>query len=496
MLFIRMGVTVIVSLYTSRIVLQQLGVSDFGIYNVVGGIVSLMTFINASMTHGIQRYFNYYRAKNDLTSEQKVFSASIIILVCIALLILVLGETVGLWFLNTYINIPEERIFAANWVYQFSLLSCIIALFQTPFTAQIVANEDMKVYAYVSFIEVGLKLGIVFLLCISLWDKLIEYAILIMLVTLVTSLIYMAYCKHKYISCRFRTIKDKSVYTDLLSFSGWTIFGTSANLLSVQGMNIILNIFFGTIVNAARGIAIQISTQLDNLINNIQVAMNPQLIQLYSIGKITEMQNLLLDNFKWNFYLFWVCGCPILFNTEDILYYWLGEVPEYTIVFSRLVIIRCLLKAFERPLLTAVMAYGRMKYPGIVTGMILIIEVAVAWLLFHVGFPPYWAYLVDIVGVLWCIIYNIAFLQTKRIFSFRMFVRKAFSSTLLIICVSVILSYIACQYIDDASFLLFAVRMLVVAILCSAAIYILGFTKSQRQSLNSKIIRILHGDLK
>ncbi len=489
-----MGVTVIVSLYTSRVVLQQLGVSDFGIYNVVGGIVSLMTFINASMTHGIQRYFNYYRAKSDLTSEQKVFSASITILVSLALLILILGETIGLWFLNTYINIPEERIFAANWVYQFSLITCIITLFQTPFTAQIVANEDMQVYAYVSFVEVGLKLTMVFLLCIVLLDKLILYAALMMLVTGIVSSIYMIYCKRRYLSCRFGMVKDKSVYTDLLSFSGWTILGTSANLLSVQGMNIILNIFFGTIVNAARGIDVQISTQLDNLINNIQVAMNPQLIQLYSVGKITEMQNLLLDNFKWNFYLFWVCGCPILFNTKEILYYWLGEVPEYTIVFTQLVIIRCLLKTFERPLITATMAYGKMKYPSIISGMILITEVIVALGLFNLGFPPYWAYLVDLIGVLGCIIYDIAFLQAKRIFGFSLFIQKAFSGVILIICVSALLSYFSCQYISDTSFLFFAVRLGVVSILCIVTIYTLGLTTSQRQFLNSKIKYLVHGN--
>lgn len=494
MLFVRMGVTVIVTLFTSRIVLQQLGVSDFGIYNVVGGIVALMTFINTSMAHGIQRYINYFKARADLTSEIKVFSASIVILSGIALLILAVGETLGLWFLNTYINIPPDRMAAANLVYQLSLLTCMITLFQTPFTALIIAHEDMQIYAYVSFVEVGLKLAIVFMLCTFLFDKLILYAVLMMSVAVIVTSIYMLYSRHKYSSCRFGIVKEKSVYADLLSFSGWTIFGTSANILSVQGINIILNIFFGTVVNAARGIAVQVSTQLDNLVNNIQIAMNPQLIQLYSLGKIEEMQKLLLDNFKWNFYLFWIFGCPILFNTKEILYYWLGEVPEYTIVFTQLVIIRCLLKVFERPLITATMAHGRMKYPGMISGLILITEVAAAWILFKMGFSPYWAFMVDLIGISGCIIYDIAFLQIKKIFSFSLFFRKAFTGTMIIICVSVLLSYFACQLIREATFLFFAIRVLMVVATCMLTIYALGLSAHQRYYIVSKLKHILHGN--
>lgn len=494
MLFVRMGVTVIVSLFTSRIVLQQLGVSDFGIYNVVGGIVALMTFINASMAHGIQRYINYFKARGDLNSEIKIFSASILCLLGIALLILIVGETIGVWFMNTCINIPPERIIAANWVYQLSLMTCVITLFQTPFTALIIAHEDMQIYAYISFVEVGLKLAIIFLLCISLFDKLILYAVLMMFVAIIVETIYMLYSRHKYMSCRLKIVKEKSVYADLLSFSGWTILGTSANIISVQGMNIILNIFFGTIVNAARGIAVQVSTQLDNLVNNIQVAMNPQLIQLYSVGKIEEMQNLLLDNFKWNFYLFWVCGCPILFNTKEIIYYWLGEVPEFTVVFTQFIIIRSLLKVFERPLITATMAYGHMKYPGMISGAILIAEVVAAWILFKIGFSPYWAYIVDLIGILGCIIYDIAFLQIKKIFSFSLFIRKALTNTVVIISVSVLLSYFVCLFFSDESLLFFAIRMLMVVALCMVTIYTLGLSTLQRQYFRLKLKQILHGN--
>lgn len=494
MLFVRMGLTVIVALFTSRIVLQQLGISDFGIYNVVGGIVSLMTFINTSMTHGIQRYINYYKAKNDLASETKIFSSSVTIIFGLILLFILLAETLGLWFLNTCINIPQSRMYVTDWVYQLSVIACIINMLQIPFTALIVANEDMQIYAYISFLEVGLKLSIAFLICITPMDKLVVYAILMMLVTAIVSISYFLYCRLKYPSCRFRINTEKSIYANLISFSGWTIIGTSANLISVQGMNIILNIFFGTIVNAARGIAIQISTQLDNLINNIQIAMNPQLIQLYSCGKIYEMRNLLIDNFKWNFYLFWICGCPILFNTEKILCYWLGELPEYTIIFTQLIVIRCLLKAFERPLITATMAYGKMKYPSIISGGCLISEIIVAWFLFNWGFQPYWAYIIDLFAIFVCIIYDIAFLRRHEILGFRFFLQKVIFNTSCIICTSMFLSIIVCRIIDDSSFLLFLIRVLIVMLLCVISIYTIGLTHLQRQILFLKIKNVFNAN--
>ncbi len=493
MLFIRMSITVVFSLFTSRIILRELGVEDYGIYNVIGGIVSLMTFFNGSLMHGIQRYLNFYKAKGDKLSETKVFSASINILVCLALIIFVLGETLGLWFINTYLNISPDKIVSANYVYQFSILTCIIGLFQIPLMASIVANEDMQVYAYVAFIEVGLKLLIAYLLCVVLLNKLIFYSILLAGITAIVTAIYFIYGWKHYSTCKLIQVENKQMYTNLLSFSGWTVFGTSANVMSVQGVNVILNIFFGVVVNAARGIAVQVSTQLDNLINNIQVAMNPQIIQLYSAGNVESMQRLLIDNFKWNFYLFWVCACPILFNIYYVLYYWLGEVPEFTVVFTQLIIIRCLLKVFERPLITATLAYGKMKWPSIITGGMLLTEVALAWILFKIGFPPQWAYILDLLAIIGCIIYDIFFLRDKGILGFRRFVFQALPRPTLIVIVSVLAAIMVNYILGGRSLMIFIIRFITTILLSGAAIFFLGLTASQRLVINNKLNAILHG---
>lgn len=487
-----MGITVIVTLFTSRIILRELGVEDFGIFNVIGGFVSLMTFINGSLMHGIQRYLNYYKAQKNTLEETKIFSASYYILGCLAIVIIGIGETFGLWFLNNYLNIPSEKLFAANCVYQFSILTCLISLIQIPLTAAIVANEDMHVYAFVAFVEVGLKLLIAYLLYIVLLHKLIIYSILVAATSGIITSIYLIYCKKKYSICKIIKVTDKNIYLELLSFSGWTVFGTSANVMSVQGINVIVNIFFGAIVNAARGIAVQVSTQLDNLINNIQVAMNPQLIQLFSAGNLDVMQKLMIDNFRWNFYLFWLCACPIFFNTKSVLYYWLGEIPDFTIIFTQLIIIRCLLKVFERPLMTAVIAYGKIKWPCIISGSILLFEVVLCWLLFKIGFTPQWAYILDLGAISLCIIYDINFLRSKGIFGFKLFISDTLPRPAIIAGISILLALLICHYFKEADFISFLIRFTTIFLISGITIFIFGFTASQRKILTNKFFSILH----
>lgn len=487
MLFLRMGVSVIVSLFTSRIVLQQLGVSDYGLFNVVGGIITLITFLNASLIHGIQRYINYFIAKQDSLSVTKIFSAAYIIIIALSILILILGESVGLWFINGYLNIPPGSLSSAIWVFQLSLLGVIVTMAQIPLTSTILANEDMQVYAYVSLLEVGIKLAIAYALCVILSKKLIWYAGLQFFASCIISLFYLLYCHRHYKTCRFIKVKEKSLYKDLMSFSGWTVFGSSMNIVSIQGMNVVLNIYFGTVVNAARGIAVQISSQLDNLINNIQVAMNPQLIQLYSSGEVKEMRNLLIDNFKWNFFMLWILGFPIIFNTKLILYYWLGEVPEYTVIFSQIIVVRCFLKVFERPLITCTMAYGRMMLPSLIPGILLLAEVIVAIVLFKIGYPPYWAYILDLLAILGCIIFDMTFLREKGIFFVREIVPKVVVPICLIIIICLAFGFGISYNFVISNFWCFVSVILLEIMIAILTIAFIGFNSLQRNKIFKSI---------
>ena len=281
-LYFRTLVILLVSLYTSRVVLNVLGIDDYGIYNVVGGIVLMFQFLNVGMIDVSQRFLTYELGKNDGQQLQKVFSTSLIIHLIIIFFLLILAETVGLWFLNHKMNIPTSRIIAANWVFQFSILTFIIKIFSVPYNASIVAHEHMKVYAYVSILEVILQLAIVFLLKGSASDKLILYAILMSFVTLLISIMYTLYCKKYFKECKFRNDIDKQLLHKMLSFAGWSFLGNIGYSLKMQGINILINLFFGPAVNAARGVAYQVNAGIYNIVSNFQIAMKPQITKRYA----------------------------------------------------------------------------------------------------------------------------------------------------------------------------------------------------------------------
>ena len=321
-LYFRTLVILLVSLYTSRVVLNVLGIDDYGIYNVVGGIVLMFQFLNVGMIDVSQRFLTYELGKNDGQQLQKVFSTSLIIHLIIIFFLLILAETVGLWFLNHKMNIPTSRIIAANWVFQFSILTFIIKIFSVPYNASIVAHEHMKVYAYVSILEVILQLAIVFLLKGSASDKLILYAILMSFVTLLVSIMYTLYCKKYFKECKFRNDIDKQLLHKMLSFAGWSFLGNIGYSLKMQGINILINLFFGPAVNAARGVAYQVNAGIYNFVSNFQIAMKPQITKRYAMGDTNSMNEFIQQHQLSSFikYHGWVDNerKEKLFQTADI----------------------------------------------------------------------------------------------------------------------------------------------------------------------------------
>lgn len=383
-----MAITMAVSLYTSRVVLNTLGVEDFGIYNLVGGIVVLFSFINSGMTAATQRFLNFEMAKNSTKAVQHVFSVSMNAHLLIIGVILLLSETIGLWFLNYELNIPAERMYAANVVYQFSLLSFCFGVLKVPYNASVIAYEKMSFYAWISIIEVLLKLVIVLLLVLFFYDKLILYSILVFAVSVIILLTYRFFCRRLFESCKYEFIKDKALFNELISFSGWNLFGHMALIGSNQGVSIILNIFLGVTINATMGIASQVNTAIYGFVSNFQIAFNPQIVKTYASGNIEEHKKLLFQASKFSYYLLLILAVPILLNTEYILTLWLKIVPDYAVEFTQLIVLFSLVDAMAGPFWSSINATGKIKKYQIGVALILFLNLPVAYFLLHFNYSP------------------------------------------------------------------------------------------------------------
>jgi len=388
MLYFRMILTMLVSLYTSRVVLNTLGVEDFGIYNVVAGFVTMFGFLNSAMASATQRFLAFEIGKGDHEQLRNVFSMSINIHFLIAFIIFILAETIGLWFVNTQLTIPTGRLGAAQWVYQFSILAMMVNMISVPYNAMIIAHERMNVFAWVSIIEVSFKLFIVFILQWFGFDKLKFYAVLTFCVSLIIRLIYGFYCNRQFKESKFRYFWDKSLFKTLASYAGWNLWGNIAVVLKGQGVNVLLNIFFGPVVNAARGIAYQVSGAINQFVANFQMAMNPQIIKSYAVNDLKYMHQLIFRGAKYSFFLLFTLSLPILLETEQILRVWLKIVPDYTVIFTRLVIINVLIDCISGPLMTAAQASGKIKLYQSVVGGLLILNLPISYLFLKFGFQP------------------------------------------------------------------------------------------------------------
>lgn len=388
LLYIRMFLTMLVSLYTSRVVLNALGVEDFGIYNVVGGVVSMFGFINTAMAASTQRYLTFELGRENAEQLFKVFSTSVQIHACIALLIVLLAETIGLWFLYHKMTIPAGRMDAALWVYQFSILSTVVLIMSVPYNASIIAHERMSAFAYISVVEVVLKLGIVYVLLIGSFDKLKLYALLMFGVQLGIRLIYGRYCRRHFEETVYRRIWDKKLFKAMLGFASWNLWGNGAAILFTQGVNILLNLFFGPAVNAARGVAVQVQHAMSQFSYNFQTAINPQITKSYAVQDYGYMHNLIFKSSKLTFFLLLLLSLPVMLETETILSLWLKTVPDYTVVFIRLMLCVTIIDATANPLMVSAAATGRVRlYQGVVGGILLCI-LPVSYLVLKLGGSP------------------------------------------------------------------------------------------------------------
>lgn len=486
-LYARMGIILVVSLYTARVVLQQLGASDYGVNNVVGGIVTMLSFMTGTLSLGVQRFINFHKGKDDYDSINKTFWSALVIMMILGLIIVILAETLGLWFLNAKLNIPAERMYAANWVYQFSILSMIMSLLMVPFNAIIVSHEDFGIYAYVSIAVSLLNLGISFLLQIAPFDKLIFYSGMMSLLQAFNVVSYVVICRKRYRRVYPIRHKDKNIYQSLLSFSGWNILGTTSFVVSTQGVNMILNIFFGTIVNAARGVANQVCIKIDEFINNIQQAVNPQIVQLYSRGEMQAVQSLVYDNFRWNFSLYWLIALPILFEADYILAIWLGEVPEYTSIFLRIIVLRSLVKCFERPINSLNFAIGDMKRINIFASVAVLFTIVLLCVLFKLGLPPYWAFVLDVLCVAICTCFYMSCARRHNAFSFRYFGSHVFVPIFATILISSVCTYFIRSFFDLSGFGGLLLTLFTTTIISLISLWFIVYSRDNRTKISSVI---------
>lgn len=388
MLYFRMLLIMGVSFYTVRVVLNTLGAVDYGLYNVIGGIVVMFSFLSNTMASASQRFFAFELGRKNYRQLKRTFSITMTIYGIIAVVILVLAETVGLWFLNAHLTIPAERMEAANWVYQFTILSFMMTMIAVPYNAAIIAHERMKIYAYVSIVEAILKLAVVYVLLVFSYDKLKLYAVLMFGVTSLITLIYRAYCKKQFMECSYQFFWEKKLFQKLIHFSGWNLFGALAGIFNNQGINILLNVFFGPIVNAARAIAYQINNAINQFVSNFLMATRPQITKYYANGEKENMLNLVFQSSKFSYLLLFLLSMPILLETRFLLTLWLKEIPEYVVVFTRLIITTSLIDSLSFSLMSAAQATGEIRNYQATVGGVMLLNLPVSYFFLKLNYPP------------------------------------------------------------------------------------------------------------
>ncbi|MDE6040067.1 MAG: lipopolysaccharide biosynthesis protein [Muribaculaceae bacterium] len=389
MLYLRMFLVMGVSLYTSRIVLRQLGSVDYGIYNVVGGIIVMLSFLNGAMSMSTVRFLSYSIGRHDADEGARVFRTAITIHILLSLIILILAETLGLWFLNHYMTIPSGQLQAANWVYQCTVVSFVFSILRTPLSAVVVSRERMEIFAVLSVLEVMMKLVVAISLTFILGNKLKAYALLNLGAVALLTLITLIYCRKRFPECSsIRTIYDKELFLPMAGFMSWSTIGTLAWVGKNQGCNILLNLFFGPAVNAAYALSAQVNTALKGFVQNFSTAINPQIFKTYSAGEVAQTEMLIISGCKISFYLLLILSFPILIATEPILKIWLGSYPHYTPIFIQLVIVISLIESFTYSIGAGVRATGRVKIYEITVGGVQLLNLPIAYILLRNGLPP------------------------------------------------------------------------------------------------------------
>ena len=493
-LYVRMLVSLVVQLYTSRVILDALGASDYGIYNVVGGMVTMFAFMSNTMATAAQRFMSYALGRQDMNDLSKTFVVSTIIMWVIAVIVFVLVEIVGIYFLYYQLSIPDNRMVAAFWVFQFSVISLFVTIISVPYNAALIAHERVSAFAGFGLVDIFLRLGVAILLIFlsGSVDRLIVYSGLLMFISILLRVMYTVYCKRHFEECSGNKYSyDKGKGKQMLSFFGWNTIGSLSYVAKEQGVNILINVFFGTIVNAARGITTQVTGTVQGFISNFQLAMNPQITKYYAQGDFSNLFNLVQRGAKFSLLLYFFLALPLFLDLDYILNLWLVDVPEHTLFFIRLTFILMIIESLSSPVITCLLAVGKVKWYQIIVGGLLILNLPISGIALKMGCAPEVTIQVAIVISVLSLIVRLCMLKLYIGFPIFSFASNVILKSLIVIILSTSISYAIYTIIPFYAFprLLFTcIESWIIALVLT---YCVGLNRSEREMVLNMVRKFL-----
>lgn len=486
LLYIRTFIVLILSLVTSRVILRALGVEDYGIYNVVAGVITLFSFIRGSLSTASQRFITYELGKGEDGNVNKVFSISLSVHLLMALVIAIVAEPVGIWFINNKLNIPPERLIAAQWLFQFTIISMIFLFTSVPYNALITAHEKMRAFAVISILDAFLKLGIAYAVLFVLSDKLILYGLLMCIEQIMIRYCYSIYCKVNFKESKYHFYLDKCIIKEYGVFASWSIFGNGAHMAYTQGLNLLLGMFFNPAVNAARGIAVQIQGAINNFVNSFHTAINPQITKRYASRQIPDMLNLVFFSSRFSFYLLLIMSVPILLEPELLLKLWLGIVPDYTVVFVRIILLTTWINSLANPLIVAVKATGQIKRYESTVAVIMLLILPISYLFLRLGYPPHIVFIVHLCVECVAMVCRILITRNLVHFSLRGYFSDVIIRVLKVTIIAVVVPLFIYILFHESSIRSYVT--IVTSIGCSSlSVYFFGLTNPERTMMKSMI---------
>ena len=491
LLYFRMLLLMLISLYTSRVILNALGVEDYGIYNVVGGVVTMFTMLSGSLSSAISRFITFELGTGDTEKLKKIFSSSITIQAGIAIIIIVIAETLGLWFLNEKMVIPENRMNAANWCFQFSILTFSVNLISIPYNATIIAHEKMSAFAYISILEAIGKLAIAWLIAFNPIDRLIFFAGMVAVLAIVIRIIYGIYCKRHFEECTYHFIYDHDLLKRMFGFAGWNFIGSSSIVLRNQGSDIILNLFFGPTVNAARGIAVKMDSVITHFVTNFMMALNPQITKSYASGDSDYMFKLIFQGARFSYYILLLLALPVILNTHYILVLWLKLVPEHTVLFVQLILVLGLCESISYPLITAMLATGKIRNYQIVVGGLQMLNLPIAYLCLYLGAIPESVVIVAIVISQCCLAVRLSMLRKMIRLDVIQYLRRVYMNVILVTIMSSIIPFFLSLHLPESFVNFLAVTL--VAVICTLVVeFFIGCERKERSFIYNKVLSVIN----
>lgn len=489
-LYFRMVLMMCISLYTSRVVLRTLGVEDYGIYNVVGGVVVMFSFLSDSMTASTQRFLSFELGKGNKEGLHHVFVTSLHIHIIISLIIIAIGETIGLWLLNEKMVIPPERMTAAYWCFHLSIFTAVLNVLSYPYISAIIAHEKMKSFAYIAILDAMLKLLLVYLLLVFDYDRLILYAILYAAEKFLIRMVYNTYCVRHFEECKYQWIFKKSLFREMASFAGWKLWGSMAYVLYTQGINLLLNIFFGPVANAARAASYQAQAAVGKFAGNIQTAIKPQITKTYASGQMQEMHQLVFQGFRLTFFILLIICLPLIIEAPTVLSLWLVEVPEGSVTFLRFLLVTILVQRSYDVLGTAVHATGKIKKYEFTMGALMITIVPIGYLVLKLGGLPWSVFAVHLAVVVVACIINLRIILPLIELRFTDFLKHAVMRSILVLLLSLLVPFLV-RWSTEPSLHMSIINILLTVICTTVLSFVFGLETEERRKVLKKIREII-----